>query len=223
VVDIEPVVETKGTRTKRRIIDAAIPYFAAVGPDAASIPEIARRVGISHSAIYQHFGSKEALYLAAVDADLTSMFEQAYEDVDHRRPLPKRAGDLVTALAASSDDHPLACRILKNPTPDVIPRLDDLEALLLIRDYLLADFVEQQRQGEVRGDLEPERTVDGVMAIALSLLSLYVQRRDAKTYPRAKPAVDFLVKSLSPERPRKARTAKSPARPSGRATRSRSR
>ena len=69
--------DTKGGRTRRRILQAAIAHFAATGLDGGSVPEIARSVGLSHSALYQHFGRKEELFRAAVDSDLSALLATA--------------------------------------------------------------------------------------------------------------------------------------------------
>jgi TetR/AcrR family transcriptional regulator len=54
--------------TKARILAAAVNLFSERGFSAVSMREMARAVGISVAALYNHFDSKESLYQAAVSA-----------------------------------------------------------------------------------------------------------------------------------------------------------
>lgn len=54
----------KYPNTKRLIIEKALDYFSTNGYAGASIRQIARAVGIRESAIYNHFKSKEEIFLA---------------------------------------------------------------------------------------------------------------------------------------------------------------
>jgi AcrR family transcriptional regulator len=50
-----------------RILDAALRAFATYGYDGVSVRTLNKELGVSHSAIYQRFGSKDGLWHAAVD------------------------------------------------------------------------------------------------------------------------------------------------------------
>jgi AcrR family transcriptional regulator len=66
--------------TRRRVLEAAGPIFAAKGFEATTVREICARAGANVSAVNYHFRSKEQLYVAAV--------RHAYESVAERVPLP---------------------------------------------------------------------------------------------------------------------------------------
>jgi len=53
--------------TKERILDAAEAVFAERGYDAASLADVADRVGIRPQAIYNHYKGKWALYVAVLE------------------------------------------------------------------------------------------------------------------------------------------------------------
>ena len=84
-----PVFERPRTRragaTREKILSAATGLFADAGFDGVSIDAIARRAGVQLSLIRYHFGSKEELWQATVDA--------AYAEVDRifAAALPKLA------------------------------------------------------------------------------------------------------------------------------------
>ena len=76
--------------TKPRILETAITLFSMKGYSGVSMRDIAREVGISPPALYNHFDNKDALYRAAVSA--------TFEDKSAR---------LFTAMSASKE--PLQC------------------------------------------------------------------------------------------------------------------
>ncbi len=57
-----------GARTRRRILDAASQLATVEGLDGLSIAGLAKEVGMSKSGLYAHFGSKEELQLATIEA-----------------------------------------------------------------------------------------------------------------------------------------------------------
>jgi AcrR family transcriptional regulator len=63
--------EEKNAATQRRLLDAARDVFGRRGYGSASLEEIAEEAGFSRGALYHHFESKEALFLALLDERLT--------------------------------------------------------------------------------------------------------------------------------------------------------
>jgi TetR/AcrR family transcriptional regulator len=62
-------------RTAERILDAAEAAFAERGFDAASLGDVADRVGIRPQAIYNHFSGKRELYAAVLERLLDPFLE----------------------------------------------------------------------------------------------------------------------------------------------------
>jgi AcrR family transcriptional regulator len=52
---------------RQRLIDASIELFADYGYEATSVDDIARRAGITKPVVYDHFCSKEAIFIAALE------------------------------------------------------------------------------------------------------------------------------------------------------------
>lgn len=59
-----------GPSTRRRILKAALKAFARHGFDGVSLRAIANEAGVNHQLIGHHFGSKQDLWDAALDARL---------------------------------------------------------------------------------------------------------------------------------------------------------
>lgn len=51
---------------RRALLDAALGSFAAHGYDGTSVRDLARQVGVSHNLVHHHYGSKRALWQAAL-------------------------------------------------------------------------------------------------------------------------------------------------------------
>jgi len=58
----------KGLRTRQAILEHAARVGSADGLDAVSLQRLADDLGISKSGLFAHFGSKEELHLATIDA-----------------------------------------------------------------------------------------------------------------------------------------------------------
>lgn len=58
----------KGARTRQTILDAAVAMASEAGFESLSIGALAGRVGMSKSGLFAHFGSREDLQVAAIEA-----------------------------------------------------------------------------------------------------------------------------------------------------------
>jgi AcrR family transcriptional regulator len=65
---MDGVLSPRAAATRQRILDAAVTEFAGKGLAGARVDEIAARAGANKRMIYAHFGSKEELWLAVLEA-----------------------------------------------------------------------------------------------------------------------------------------------------------
>ena len=70
-----PKLKTEAERQQLRtlIIDAARELFVAVGYEAVTMREVAKRIGYSATSIYLHFADKESLLRAICDTDMLAL------------------------------------------------------------------------------------------------------------------------------------------------------
>src|SRR5215216_6047512 len=74
-------------RTKARILEAATAEFAHYGLGGARVDRIAERSGANKRMLYYYFGSKEALFLAALEDSYAHIRSAERElDLEHRDP-----------------------------------------------------------------------------------------------------------------------------------------
>ncbi|MEV4735875.1 MULTISPECIES: TetR/AcrR family transcriptional regulator [unclassified Microbacterium] len=102
------------------ILAVAIAAFNEHGYDATSIGMLAERLGLSKSAIYHHFGSKEEMLDLALDAALSGL-EAVVDD-------PSPAGDSATASAADRLEH-----VLRGAVHVLVDQLPAVTLLLRVR------------------------------------------------------------------------------------------
>lgn len=68
-------VRPRRTEVRARILDAAMEVFAAEGFNGASINAIASAAGFTKGAVYSNFESKDELFLALIDRQITQRAE----------------------------------------------------------------------------------------------------------------------------------------------------
>ena len=172
---MEGIGETKGERTRRRLLELAVRRFADDGYRATSVSAIAREAGISQAAVYAYFANKEALFEAAVDLDAAELIAGARSELDEDLPLVDLLPGLLLHLRLGVEHHRLARRVLAGQEPEVIHRLADLPALQDLTAELAEMLREAQGRGEIGTTVDPGTLAVGVETVVLSLLMSAVQ------------------------------------------------
>jgi AcrR family transcriptional regulator len=172
--DTDGAAETKGERTRRRLLEIAIERFGQRGYRSTSVSEIARGAGLTQAAAYAYFDSKESLFDAAVDADAAAAIDEiAAGTLD--APATQLVPMLLVLLLGNVDRHPLVKRVLAGQEPDALARLINLPALGELTVTIAERVRAAQSTGEVRTDIDAELFANGAEAILLSLLMSVVQ------------------------------------------------
>jgi TetR/AcrR family transcriptional regulator len=171
---IANVIQSKGVRTRQAVLDQAIAQFAAVGLRGASVSSIARQAGLTPSAVYVYFPSKQALFEAAVDTDAAGMIADAVPEI-LAGAFDGNFGRVFAQLLSSLPSHPLARRVLAGEEGTGAERLVQLPAELRLHDGLTAALRRGQREGTVRRDIDPELCAIGLESIVVALLIAILQ------------------------------------------------
>ena len=166
---------TKGARTRQAILDAAIARFGREGFRNTSVADIARDAGVSGTAAYAYFPSKEALFLAALDEDAAAVIDEGLSSVVGTPAVQDWRQLLLITLVGAVERHPLARRVLAGLEPDVISRVLEIPALSELRKACTERLRSEQLAGHVRADIDPDVIGNGVISITLSLLMSVVQ------------------------------------------------
>lgn len=167
-------VTLKGERTRQKLLDQAIARFASVGYQAASVADIGREAGMSTTAAYVYFPSKEELFAAAVDADAEGLIRDALPNVLDGR-FDGDWQDLFLRLLGALDGHPLARRVLAGEEGKTADRLFVLPAEAALRAGLADALRAGQRTGDVRADIDPHVAAVGLETIVIAVLIATLQ------------------------------------------------
>lgn len=190
-------VPGKGARTRTTIVAAAIDQFSAVGLRGASVPVIAREVGVSPSTVYSYFDSKGDLFIEAVDTDVAGLIADALPEVADGH-FTGDFGGMFARLFRSLDDHPLARRVLEGHEATGAERLAVLPAELQLRRQIAAALRRGQRDGTIRRDIDPELHAAGLEAVVIALLMSLVQTDGEVDSDHARGALAVLSAAIRP-------------------------
>ena len=80
--------------TKERILALALDKFSQNGYDGTNIRELTESLGLVKSAMYRHFGSKEAIWNALLD-EMIAYYDARFGSAQHLPPVPDSPEGLV--------------------------------------------------------------------------------------------------------------------------------
>ncbi len=142
---------------RNRILEAAVRLFAERGYGSTSVREVVEAVGCTKPALYYHFGSKEELYLHAVQTQMARMTEIVAEVVAMEGDVACRLHRFAQALLDRVEKRPYAMRLLltaeHHPTDEGQPEVDLLSMHLELVQLLTRIIEEGQTNGTLRRDL----------------------------------------------------------------------
>jgi AcrR family transcriptional regulator len=104
-----------GPQRRARILAAAARAFAAHGYHAASIREIARLAGVTKPVLYDHFASKEHLYVALIESVRDTLTSTTAARMASRLPVEARVRAAVDAFFGYVEANPAAAKVLFTP------------------------------------------------------------------------------------------------------------
>ncbi len=159
----QPATGSRAQQKRARILETAMRYFAELGYESTRISDIAHELGIAKGSIFQHFGSKDGLFLEAYKASLLSF--PAFLDAPRETVSQGFFAVLRRRLAQAEQfkqDHTIAYRIvlLGNYGSDLKLK-KQINRFLVTEDPLgtLAFIQMGIERGEIRADIDPELVV----------------------------------------------------------------
>jgi len=137
-----------------RVLEIAVQLFNEQGYDATSVADLAQRLGLTKSALYHHFASKEELLSVALDQALSSL-EAVLDDpraqegagLDRLRHVIRSAADVLVAQLPSVT---LLLRVRGNSPVEQ----SALERRRLFDQRVTRLVAEAQGEGDVRADVD---------------------------------------------------------------------
>lgn len=180
---------TKGERTRERLLRAAVDRFGADGYRATSVSQLSRDADLTPAAAYAYFDDKEALWRAAIAADLHALrADVAGAALRDTRPILAMMRGVIDGMQR----HALARRVLVEGSPTDLqivlahPLFADLTSLLS------AGLAARQERGVLPADVDPAQLAQGMESVIFSLV-LAVVRAGMEGEPERVEAVMALL------------------------------
>ncbi len=193
----------KGARTREAILQLAVAHACRVGLAGLTIGDLATAAGMSKSGMYAHFGSKEALQVATLDAaaqEFASTVVQPALSVPRGEPRVRALVDLW--LASGRARRPGGCVIVKasaelDEQPG--PARDRLRQLHESLDESIARIVAGGvREGHFRPDVDGRQFAFDLYAVMLGFYHAHRLLEDPRAEARARTNVDLLLDAARP-------------------------
>lgn len=154
---VTPLRRRDATRTRERLLEAAAVLFAERGFDRTTLREVGERAGADPALITRYFGSKNGLYLAALQEEVRDEVPADLLDLD-------RLADLLARVAPRGPSPVFRAGVLPHDDADVqeTARAVLLDRLVIpLATRLAADGVDRPR-------LRAEVAVAAFLGIVLS-------------------------------------------------------
>jgi AcrR family transcriptional regulator len=177
---------------RRRLLEAAAEEFAAKGLDGANINEISLAAGLAKGTVYNHFASKEALFLAVVEeaCELAAAGSStAPADAATRERLRAALASDVEWARTHEPFARVLVREVLSANPQFYPRVLEAAAPFISRvREILADGV---ARGEIRSDLAPAELA--LVFVGFGDLALVAHWGSGGSWPRLEEIPELVV------------------------------
>jgi AcrR family transcriptional regulator len=159
-----PAPRPSKAETHDRILGSAIALFSERGYDRTSMRAIAGRAGVSHSAIFWHFGDKETLFRESVRSMLLPFFEEFKSSIEQTDPRERVFGSFAAYERVVAENGETIRSIVRWLLESEQLRASLIQSLF----YLHNQFVQEVRDTleEAQGD-DPDSA-----ALAAAIVSL---------------------------------------------------
>lgn len=162
---------TKGARTQARLIESARRRFGRDDYAAVSVAQVARDCGLTPAAAYAYFDSKQALFDAALDAEVDAWLGAAADDATGERPMAA----WFAALRLGVGTHPMLERVLRSGDGDQLRRVLDSASMGRLRDLIESGLAARQASGATTDEFPARELADGTQMIVFALLTFSVR------------------------------------------------
>jgi len=192
----------KGTRTRQHILDRAVDLASVEGLQGLTIGRLAEDLAMSKSGLFAHFGSKEELQLAAIEAAGRRFMAEAFLPalraprgyarlmaiclswISYAKRNVFPGGCFFAAASFEFDGRP-------GPVRDAVVGIMDEWIAAIEQAVRMA-----QEEGELDSDVEPAQLAFELNSFFFGVNFAYQLRHDRKALARAQTAIETRLESL---------------------------
>ena len=181
--------------TMQRLMDAGAELFDKKGYHNVSIKKIGRLAGCNSALISYHFGSKQALYQAIIDSQL-SVLRQLEADIEKEEKTPlQRLKQYLHAILESQLDPRQHMIILYQEllNPSGLLNEDSWHKLIQMGDYVQRLLIQAVEQKELQAPVqENDYAFVTFILTAITEMLFLVKDRPLSLNPEGQPAEELL-------------------------------
>jgi AcrR family transcriptional regulator len=159
-------------RTRRRILQAAIRLFAKHGFHAVSVDQIVGQARVNKRMVYHYFGSKDALFEAALSEVYKRIEETEFHAVERGRSPREKLSRLLESYFEFLDEEPEFTRLLQWENLEKGRHLTK-ENHLLTKNPFLERFRAIVQDGVATGEFRSDLDVTHLMIHFIGLCFIY--------------------------------------------------
>ncbi len=100
----KPRQRRSAAEARAAILDAAEHQLVAAGPAALRLQQVAEEVGVSHTTVLHHFGSREGLLEAVVDRAIAALHADLVDAIGRAPEQPGQLTDMLERVATVLGD-----------------------------------------------------------------------------------------------------------------------
>src|SRR4051794_20601059 len=183
----------KGATTRATILGRAVDLATAEGLEALTIGRLAGELGMSKSGLFAHFGSKEELQLATIEAAALRFRENVLEPALSAPEGTDRLLAVTAGYLADIDSEDGGCF-----WGSTSAEYDDRPGV--VRDAIAAAldawFGELSRQAAIAGAEEPERLAFDLYALVIGANARFRISGDRRVFAYAQRSIEELLAPL---------------------------
>jgi AcrR family transcriptional regulator len=155
------------------LVTAALEIITHKGAAALTLRRVAKRLGVSQTAPYRHFASKEALLAAVAGQGFAALLTRMQAEVGAAAGPLARYQAICVAYVGFALDHPAHFQVMYASRPedfDVLPSADPGRSAF----RLLIELIVACQQGGLAAPGDPTRVAVEVWAFVHGLATLYL-------------------------------------------------
>lgn len=169
-------VQRNPDRTRRRLLQAAIKLFSKQGFHAVSVDEIVNLAKVNKRMVYHYFGSKDALFEAALVEVYGRIESIEFHAVELGRTSREKLAQLLEGYFAFLDDEPEFARLLQWENLEKGRHLTK-ENHLLTKNPFFAQFRGIVEAGIAAGEFRKDLDIPHLLIHFIGLCFIYHSNR----------------------------------------------
>jgi AcrR family transcriptional regulator len=172
-----PKVMRNASRTRSRLLQAAIRLFSARGYHGVSVDAVVAAARVNKRMVYHYFGSKEELFKAALQEVYGRIERVEFHAVDCSSGPREQLTRLIESYFQFLDENPEFTRLLQWENLEKGQHITRQEQAVLSKNPFLERFRQIVDEGIRTGEFRPDLDVPHLLIHLIGICSIYHSNR----------------------------------------------